>query len=724
MAASSPPGGSLRAHPHRDGQRERDRPIATALGLPSEHVVLIEQSHERCAALGLSRIERPDFSPLGRADLNVARERNQRLQSHAAPVMEMLHDQIINSGNMVVLCDASGTVIHSVGDDEFLERAAKVALAPGVNWSEASKGTNGIGTALIEERPTLVHADEHFLHANQFLTCSSTPIIDPRGNVLGVLDVSGDQRSYHPHTMALVKMSARMIENQWLQDHCRESMRLHFHYRLGHVGSLVEGIIAVAPDGKVLGANRSALELLNISNSAVRQRNLMSLFGVPVSLLADHFRSPMAAPLQLRTDDDQPFFVHARFDWPVWSRVAEAAALPPASPRLAHTADECLSPRRPDLMVVQPSDCNPARPGAPGLQAAAAARHASSGVTPSAAASKGMQALRTGDAHIESLVTRLRAVLDRQLPILLHGECGTGKQLWSRAWHADSAQHDKPLWLINCATLSRGCLDAEFDRQRLAHGGALPGTLVLTNLDDLPAPAQAQLLRLLQSFDDGDDGLPAWAGGAPGLVSSTQLNPQELKESGRLRADLFYRLNGLSVRVPSLRERSDLAQLTRSLLADKLHAPRLSVSTEAMELLQRHTWPGNVRELYNVLRVASAMAGTASSIRTEHLPEEFLQAVRRQPLQEASQGRSGAAWIQVPASSAPAAEADCAGPDSIRNGAAATGGDRRPLHEVERQAIERAVEAAGGNLSLAAKQLGVSRNTIYRRLRWNERSSC
>jgi transcriptional regulator of acetoin/glycerol metabolism len=164
----------------------------------------IEQSHLRCEALGLTRIERPDFEPLLRGDLVVARERNQRLFTHAAPVMEMLFEQIVNTESMIVLTDAQGTILHSVGDDEFLARAGKVALTPGVNWAEQSKGTNAIGTALVEELPTLVHAGEHFFRANHFLTCSAAPIFDPRGNMLGVLDVTGDQRSYHQHTMGLV----------------------------------------------------------------------------------------------------------------------------------------------------------------------------------------------------------------------------------------------------------------------------------------------------------------------------------------------------------------------------------------------------------------------------------------------------------------------------------------------------------------------------------------
>ena len=124
---------------------------------------LIERAHQRSEALGLTRGERRDFDPLVRSDLAVARERNRRLCLHAAPVMHLLFEQIVNTQSMIVLTDAQGTILHSVGDDDFLQRAQKVALAPGENWAEHSKGTNAIGTALFEEAPTLVHANEHYM---------------------------------------------------------------------------------------------------------------------------------------------------------------------------------------------------------------------------------------------------------------------------------------------------------------------------------------------------------------------------------------------------------------------------------------------------------------------------------------------------------------------------------------------------------------------------------
>src|SRR5439155_18349857 len=303
-------------------KREQELPFghsATSVLLPPDpaHVEAIRKSHERCAALGLSRIS-ADYSPRARADLAIARERNHRLYVHAVPVMELLLEQILATKSMVVLVDAEGTVLHSIGHEDFVERTAKIALAPGVNWAEANKGTNGMGTALITEEPIVVHADEHFMHAHEFLTCSAAPIFDPRGNVLGVLDVTGDHRSYHTHTMGLVKMSARMIENHWLTDDYRHALRLHFHSRHEFIDTLMEGILAVGNDGKFVGANRSALDQLGISAAAVRMNSVTSLFGISLSAVVHHFRAANVTPMTLTLGNGLQVHVRVRVNWPVW----------------------------------------------------------------------------------------------------------------------------------------------------------------------------------------------------------------------------------------------------------------------------------------------------------------------------------------------------------------------------------------------------------------------
>ena len=113
---------------------------ATSLGLPAAHGDAIARSHERCAAWGLTRIEQRPADPLGRTALDRLRDRHRGLTCHAGPVMDMLYGQIVDSQSMVVLCDPGGVIVHSIGDDDFLARAAKVALQPGVNWSASRKG--------------------------------------------------------------------------------------------------------------------------------------------------------------------------------------------------------------------------------------------------------------------------------------------------------------------------------------------------------------------------------------------------------------------------------------------------------------------------------------------------------------------------------------------------------------------------------------------------------
>ena len=676
-------GPAARAAARRGG--ELVRPIAGELRLPGAHVEAIEQSHERCVALGVSRIEQPDLSLVGRAELAVRRERHHRLVDHAAPVMEMLYEQIVNSQSMVVLTDAAGVIVHSIGDDDFLERASKVALQPGAVWSETAKGTNAIGTALVEEAPTLVHADEHYVHANQFLTCSAAPILDPRGNMLGVLDVSGDHRGYHQHTMALVKMSARMIENGWLSDDYRHAMRLHFHSRVEFIGTLMEGILAVAPDGRIVGANRGALEQLGLSGAALRMHSLTTLMGTSVNALVDRFRSPLATPAAVHLPSGRELHVLARFNWPVWASLAEAVS----------TASQVQA------QMQVPAAAEPLR-----IQAAAPAAPAASAALAAPAASAALAALRSGDAQVDAVVDKLQRVIDRDIPVLILGETGTGKELLARAIHADSARATQPFVAVNCASIPETLIEAElFGYEEGAFTGARRkgavgrivqasgGTLFLDEIGDMPLALQAHLLRVLQERQVTPLASTRSVPVDVAIVCATHRNLREMISRQAFREDLFYRLNGLAVKLPPLRERSDLPALVRRILDRQCPGRTIELTSEVSALFAHYHWPGNVRQLFNVLRTACVMAGPGRLIGREHLSDDFLDEAGARLPQEAA--------VQT------------AAPDPATP---------RRLEDVESEAIHRTLEQAGGNISEAAKRLGVSRNTIYRKLKAAGRS--
>lgn len=667
-----------RSTPRRRGAPS-DTNGAPVMAAPA-HLALIQQSHERCTALGLTRIERPDFSPLLRGDLAVAQERNQRLYNHAASVMEMLAEQIVDTDSMIVLTDAHGTILHTVGDDDFLARAGRVALAPGVNWAEQSKGTNAIGTALFEERPTLVHADEHFMHANHFLTCSAAPIFDPRGNMLGVLDVTGDRQSYHQHTMGLVRMSARMIENHWLSDDCANKLRLHFHHRAEFIGTLLEGILVVAPDGHIVGANRSALDQLAMSDVALRNITLPALFGTTTAAILDHFRRPLPVPMQVALPNGMRFHLSARFEW------NERFTLGPGSPSDAPAAPA-------------PAPAGSVRAGA--------------------AETTGLRYLQTGDAQVEEAVHKARRILNRDIPLLLVGETGTGKELFARAVHQESERAKQAFVAVGCSGVPEAQLEAElFGDDEGAPAGprrkgtpgrivqASGGTLFLDEVADLPLSLQARLLRVLQ-----DRSVTPLGGSRPipvdiAVIAATQHTLREKIERSEFREDLYHHLNGLVLRLPPLRERSDLAALARRILEAECPQGTPQIDADALQLLRRCAWPGNVRQLANVLRTAAVMAGGAPLITPAHLPDDLVEPTRRP---------DGGASL-----AADAPEDDQARADADATAATMAPGHAAPrtLEEVELQMIRQAVDAAGGNISEASKRLGVSRNTIYRKLRW------
>ncbi|MEO6409186.1 MAG: sigma-54-dependent Fis family transcriptional regulator [Burkholderiaceae bacterium] len=676
--------------------------LPARVGARAVHDELIEQSHQRCAALGLSRIEHPDHSPMLRSDLSIARERNQRLSTHAAPVMEMLFEQIVNTESMIVLTDATGTILYSVGDHDFLARADKVALAPGANWAEHSKGTNAIGTALFEERETLVHGGEHFMHANSFLTCSAAPIFDPRGNMLGVLDVTGDQHSYHRHTMGLVRMSARMIENHWLSDDYANRLRLHFHSRVEFIGTLLEGIVVVGADGRILGANRSALDQLSSGAMQLRAHTLTSLFGTTIAAVYDHFHTPLPMPMRLAGPGGQQFHVDAR--------------LSPAA--------------RPTFFGGSRSELH-----AGGTQTAAApTRGAAKAALPGAVgdaavevpAPNGLNVLLTGDAQIAAAVGKVRRTLNHDIPLLLLGETGTGKELFARAVHQESQRARQPFVAVKLSALPLsqidielfGCLDNADGARRKGTTGRIVqangGTLFLDEIGALPADVQLRLLGVLQ-----DRCVTPLGGQHPiavdlAIVCASRRDLRHMIQAQTFREDLYYRLNGLVLRLPALRERSDLRLLTQRILQhESPHAPP-EISPSVMDMFRRYAWPGNVRQLANVLRTAALMCADERLVTEAHLSDDFLEDVGRvPPALCATRPPSGTqALSQAP--EAPASEPEPAVTVPLSTSGAVADAT---LEAVEGRLIQDVMAQVDGNISAAAKRLGISRNTVYRKLR-------
>jgi len=631
----------------------------------ADMVAAIATSHQRSEQYGLCPGARPDFSPLSGAALSSLVEQNRILHAHAVPAMETLYQQIANTHNMVLLTDAQGVIVHSLGDADFLEKANRVALTAGVDWSEGSKGTNAIGTAIAEKAPTTVHADQHYLAANHFLTCSAAPITDHRGNVVGVLDVSGDRRSFHKHTMALVRMSALMIENQMFAATFENAITLHFHARPEFIGTLMEGIASFTPGGRFLAANRNGLFQLGLSYPALQAHTFSSLFGLPVSALFDHYRTAAPGLLDLCMHNGV--------------RVRGRAEL-----RLTNGVHVLTGASEPAPAPVPPSLSQP-RPAPRRLS--------------------GLRYLNTGDPQLEQVIAKVGKVLGRDVPVMIMGETGTGKELLAQAIHNDSPRANGPFVAVNCASIPETLIESELfgyedgaftgARKKGAVGRILQangGTLFLDEIGDMPFSLQARLLRVLQERMVTPLGSAKSVPVNVELICATNHNLRRRIAEGLFREDLYYRLNGLVVKLPPLRERTDLETVVNKILDAENESGAHRISDEVLQLFRRHKWPGNFRQLTNLLRTAVIMAGDEEEIGLRHMPDDFLD--------------------DIADADAAAQTAAAAAPSAVQQ--MVTAGAN--LEEMELAAILKSLEANGGNVSAAARALGVSRNTIYRKL--------
>jgi transcriptional regulator of acetoin/glycerol metabolism len=314
---------------------------------------------------------------------------------------------------------------------------------------------------------------------------------------------------------------------------------------------------------------------------------------------------------------------------------------------------------------------------------------------PQLAAPTRLQSVPTfADPRLQAHLATARRVIARGTPLLLRAETGAGKEVFARAVHTDSPRADGPFVAINCASLPETLIEAELFGYRAGaftgaeKGGrrgkiaqADGGTLFLDEIGDMPLALQARLLRVLDERMVTPLGTDEPKPVDFQLISASHRHLSDMVAEGGFREDLYYRLAGIELQLPPLRERSDRAELIRDVLADE-GRPDAEIHAAAWDLLMRHPWPGNVRQLHHVLRSAVALADGAP-LTPDHFPTLAL-------------------------SPAPAP-----GPAvGIEDDAPALS----PEQAQERQELLERLAAQRWNVSHVAKALGVSRNTLYRRM--------
>jgi transcriptional regulator of acetoin/glycerol metabolism len=617
----------------------------------------IGRSWNRCVKeFGIHPHSRRDTAVLSVGQLRESQQRLGGVLRVAHCEMENLYELIAGTGYAVVLSDASGAILDAIADPTLKREFRQSGFWLGALWDERHEGTNGVGTCLVEKRPTTVHREEHFRDYNVRLSCSSAPVLDAYGALLGVLDASSinssDTREIQRHTMGLVSMSASLISRYQFLAEFPEAWILRFHSRPEFVGLLHEALIAIDGDGQVLAVSENALCQLGLN---ARARLVGHSIGEVFRFKAD--------TLHQRSVHD------AATIWPIRDAARGRryfALVQP--PRKTHPDP------RPTAITVPPA-------------------------VPCAAPADTQAGT---DPRMRRNLASGHQLFAKQVPILLYGATGTGKDVFARALHADSLWSDRAFVAVNCAAIPENLIESElFGYRPGAFTGATRegrvgrilqssgGTLFLDEIGDMPLLLQARLLRALEAREILPVGSDEPVAVDLHVISATHHDLREMVARHEFREDLYYRIAGITLELPSLRERQDKRQLIHEILREEcVEGDLVDIAEDAFERLVAYRWPGNIRQLRNVLRTAAALCGN-QVIRLSNLPQEIV-----------DPEESAASTVPVAGFMPPAPEST----------------PRAGLQSAERKALLQALAQQGGNITRTARALGVSRNTLYRKI--------
>jgi transcriptional regulator of acetoin/glycerol metabolism len=650
-------------------QREHiDRVVQTVAGgiVPPEATGdrLIHDSWRRCARdYRLDPTRMQDAIILPRQRLREHQQQMDEFLQIARSGMQAIYRHVAGLGYVVLLTDARGVTVDFLGDlntgntGSSLRRAG---LYLGSDWSEPLAGTCGVGTCISTGQALTVHQGDHFDATHIPLTCTTAPVFDGRGQLNAVLDISAlrspqSKESQHL-ALQMVQIYAQHVENASFLRQFRHDWVLRLSASPQFLEVNPDYLLALDAAGRVIGHNRRAQMLL---------------------------QDCVAGPL-----------IGAAFERLFDARLDELGRFLQACPAARRAVAVAGSGERLFLLAAP---------------APIAARPAPPDAVERAPVPAPLAALCGGDAVLARQIARAARFVDSPIGLLLTGETGSGKEFFAKALHASGARRGRPFVAVNCAAIPEALAESELfgylpgsfsgAGSRAKRGlvqEADGGTLFLDEIGDMTLALQARLLRVLAEREVLPVGATRPLPVDIRVIAATHCDLEALVRAGRFRADLYYRLNGAQLVLPPLRERTDLGWLIARMLAcdgNGKTAP-LALSPEAHARLLAHRWPGNLRELHNVIEYARSLC-SHGRIELDDLPDHLASAPRLQPLAVTSASTSDSAWASASASTAAVVPAG------------------------EAAQLLQHLAATRWNVTEAARRMGLSRMTLYRRMqRW------
>ena len=519
---------------------------------------------------------------------NVLREHQQEAEELLITArfgMEDLYRRVNSMGYVLLLTDAKGVTVDFIGDEKVDRELKRAGLYIGSEWSEKYAGTCGVGACLATGEPMIIHQSDHFDMAHTSLSCTAAPIYNSSGTLMGVLDVSllmsPTEKFSQALTLEVVKSCVRRIELANLMATRKSDWVLRLNSTSEFLGVDPNCAISVGNDGAISGLTHGAHRMI--------AQTLGSDWKSPEGFIGKPFEDVFEFDF-----NDLPYLLGAET---------------PGEQALEMRDGKVIFA---DVQAPSKKKLN----NSPGAMPAALAQ------------------IHGGDPQMERLAGKAARIVDKQISIILEGETGVGKEFVAKALH-EARKKKGPFVAINCAALPEALIESElFGYAPNSFTGAHAkgkkglieqangGTLFLDEIGDMPLALQARLLRVLAEREVMAVGATKAASVDVRVISASHRNLKELVDCGQFREDLYYRLNGVVLFIPALRDRQDKSWIMWQIAALISQDFPLKFTKDAEAALWTHYWPGNIREMINVFELCFALSD-GDVVELDDLPDQF-----------------------------------------------------------------------------------------------------
>ena len=599
----------------------------------------------------------PESSRLTAEELTERIESQYEYYAIAKEQLDTLYRLLKGTGFCMALADSRGYVLYVQGDPDLVEYFKRRRCIPGYRWTERDMGTCAIGLVLEERIPVFLPGEKMFASLAQMVSNAGAPVFSPDGkDILGVISLSGYTKKMHIHTLGLTRQAAETVTAHLRERHHIRELDIQNQYMTALLDSNSRGMLTVDQQGCIVQISHKARTLINLPADA-EGKPFAECVGENFDI-SDHL-------MQGKGFQAREFLAKK-------GGATHFASLDPIRLKTGELVGGLIT-------VIEKKE-----------------------IIRVATKMSGSQAHFTFDSIIGSSVElhsalhMARIAAKSNTPVLLTGETGTGKELFAQAIHNESDRRNQPFVAINCGAIPKELLESELfgyeegsftGAQKGGRPGRLEladnGTLFLDEIGDMPFSMQVKLLRVLQSGEIQRVGGLRNVRVDLRIISATNIDLKEAIEKRQFRDDLYYRICTLKIKIPPLRARGeDILQLTEYFLRrHELELNRSIVINEetASRALLQYSWPGNIRQLESAVERAVQLAEG-----NELLPGHF-------GITELTQDQRSRNVTQS---------------DGLKT-----------LEEIERQALRSTLEHFNGNICKTSKALGLSRPTIYRKLK-------